>query len=134
MADTPSPLPFTGFTATALAASPRVVGDAGAGTLGAPAFSPFSNTKDIIFFNRSNNRDLFVKVVDFAAGVPAAITAADSTVVPPGGAITLGVGVAGERGNFDEGGAGSRLVILVQADVANVIFNCTYVQGSGLPG
>lgn len=129
MAITPSPLPFASYTATALVANPAVLG-----TTGLPGtFAPFSNTKDIVFLNRDAANDLFIKVVDFSLGLPAAITAADSLVVPAGAAITLNIGVAGERGNLGDTGVDTPLVIIVQASVANVIFNCTYVQASGLP-
>ena len=127
-ATTSSPLPFDSFTATAAVANAGVLGQLAA------SIAPHSNTKEIIFLNRDAANDLFVKVVDLADVGVIALTAANSLTVPFGAAITLSVGVAGDRNNFYNGAlANDRLVILVQASVANVIFNCTYVQGSGRP-
>ena len=126
-----SALPFQGFTVTVTNAA-CIVLDATALT----GISPYSNTKEIIFYNMDPQTDCFVQVADVSAGIPAAgtVTVADSTVIPAGGSVTLAIGAEGDRESLNEAGGAPPLGVVMRGDGADVDVNVTYVQCSGYKG
>ena len=124
-----SPLPFEGFSET-LANSTTVV---------EASPPPYNNTKEIIVFNPSAGADVYMKIVDLTSGLPAAgtVTAATSTLIPPGGSLTLAIGPEGDRQPlgtvaFWAAGNGSNLgIVFKQTLNVSYAIQITYVQTVG---
>jgi len=125
-----SPLPFVGFSLTLLDNLTVVEADP----------QPFSNTKEVIFLNGSPDDRIFVRVADLSAGLPIAgdVTAANSSIIPAGGSLSLCIGPEGERNALGTVAfwaiptPGSKLGIVFKAESgADVELNVTYVQCLG---
>lgn len=126
-----SPFPFEGFTVT-LPDNLTVV---------EAAPQPYSNTKDLIVYNTDTTNRVFMRIWNVGtAGVlpPAAsITEFNSTIIPPGGSLSLCIGTEGDRVALGtvakwaaDPGQNYTLVFLAEAGV-NLKVNVTYVQSIG---
>jgi hypothetical protein len=116
-----STLPSDGQTITADAVAPAE-----------PTTPPFSNTKEIVIQNLSNANRLFVRWGDPATETALTMTAANSTIVDTQSAITLAIGVEGDRSGVYTGGGVTNLNILFLAEANTCEVNITYVNYRGL--
>jgi hypothetical protein len=82
-----SNLPFDGYTLSFSAGSQIFEAS--------PA--PYSNTKEVIIYNGSEDDPIYVKVRSVFPNFPATLPAATSTIIPPGSSITLAIGPEGYR-------------------------------------
>lgn len=129
-----SPLPVVGFSLTL----PDAV------TVVEASTAPFNNTKEIIVYNPSVTDNVLIQIADL--GVPpalpaaAAVTAANSIVLPTRSAVTLCIGPEGVRNPmgtvafWTANGPGANLNVVFKlntATVGAVSINITYVQCSG---
>jgi len=121
-----SPLPFQSFTlsipvGTVVEASP----------------APFSNTKEILILNTSQNDAIQVKIDTVNPVFPVA-PLTNATVIPAGASVTLAIGPEGYRNPmataaFWAAWSGSNLNLVFDAPgaAAPIDVNVTYVQSPG---
>lgn len=127
-----SPLPIVGFTLTLPDAVTVVDADPG----------PYSNTKEILLLNGSASR-IFVQM-RVLEGIPlvlpaaGTITAANSTIIPANGSLSLCIGPEGCRNQIAslafwlEPNPGSRIALVFLAESGvNLELNVTYIQNAG---
>jgi hypothetical protein len=90
---------------------------------------PFANTKEVLIYNSSLDSVLYVGWGVLGTLV---LTAANSTHVPAGGAITLSIEPEGNRSPAETGGGLAGITLLVACSIDTIEANITYVQTRGI--
>ena len=116
---TVSHLPSVGHTQTATVATTEAT------------TQPFQNTKEVLVYNPSAADSLFIGWGVLGTLV---LTAANSTVVPAGGAVTLSIEPEGNRSPAETGGGLAGVTLLVACSANTVEANITYVNTRGISG
>ena len=112
-----SALPSVGFTQTATTTTAEVT------------TAPFANTKEVIISNLSTADRL---LVGWGDPDTANLTTATATIIPVSSALTLNIGMEGDRQPMFVGGGATDLNLLLEAETNTCEVNITYVNFRGI--